>query len=78
MAVLKPEKKPAKKKPVGSVSSHEIQQKANNHVEGDPDGREIGLSKGTKAITNLQALDFVQFLACYSSVFFLNWSCCYF
>ena len=42
MAVLKPEKKPAKKKPVGSVSSHEIQQKANNHVEGDPDGREIG------------------------------------
>ncbi|KAK9229998.1 hypothetical protein WN944_022965 [Citrus x changshan-huyou] len=42
MTVPKAQKKPAEKKPVGSISSHEIQQEADDHAEGDPDHCEIG------------------------------------
>ena len=41
----KAEKKPVEKKPVGRVSSREIEQEADDHVEGDPDRREIGRAR---------------------------------
>ena len=34
--------------------------------------------RGLTLLLSLQALDFVQFWACYGSVFLLNWSYCYF
>ena len=42
MTAPKAQKKPAEKKSVGSISSHEIQQEVDDHAEGDPDHREIG------------------------------------